>query len=115
MIKNILTNIILLIILILVNIGLVLFSLYKREDDSFVVGEGLLLEILCILLIIDFFIYRGKCLFIAFSISILYCKKKRYCCYKMIFYLIIEKYIRYIYRMRLFINKYSKEYNFSEI
>lgn len=116
MIKNILTNVILLIILILVNIGLVLFSLYKIENgDKFETNDKLLFQILCILLIIDFFIYRGKCLLIAFSISNLYGKKKRNCCYKMIFDLLIEKYIRYFYRMRLFINKYSKEFNFMEI
>ena len=113
--KNILTNVILLIILILVNIGLVLFSLYKIEAESFATGDELLLEILCILLIVEFFIYRGKCLFIAFSISNLYGKKKKNCCYKLIFDLLIEKYIRYFYRMRLFINKYIKKFNFMEI
>ena len=64
--------------------------------------------------LINFIIHRVICIFIAFTLPKFYGKKKRNCCYKLIFNVFYEKYIRYLYRIRLLIAKYQKELNFIE-
>lgn len=76
--------------------------------------EKILLAIFIEVIVINFIIHRAICFFIAFSIHNFYGKKKRNCCYKLIFDIYYEKYIRYLYRIRLLITKYQKEFNFME-
>ena len=112
---NIFINAILLILLILINIALVLLFISikvdsndekkKKKETCFYI---LLLEIV----VEDFLIYMVICLLISIFLPKLYGYKKKNCFYKILFNLFFEKYIRYLYRMRLLINKYHKEFNF---
>ena len=109
MLLNVLTNIILTIILILLNVGLVLIRLGNNEGD-----EIFYWSIFVITIISDFFYYLLFCLIISFTIPKFYGYKKKSCFNRFIFDFLYEKYIRYLYRMRLLINKYHKEFNFIE-
>ena len=109
---NAFTNIILILILFLLNLCLVFIhfhNLNKEEKDLKNYWIVITLTILA-----DFLYYRVICLFISFCISKFYGYKKNKCINKLIFYLFFEKYITYLYRMRLLINKYNKEFNFIE-
>ena len=123
LILNLFTNVILFILLILMNIALVL--LYNAEEadapknnneyDDFESAIRFYFYFLFSeIIIIDFFIYKIICSFISVFLPKMYGYKKKNCFYKMIFDLFFEKYIRYLYRMRLLINKYHKEFNFIE-
>ena len=109
MFLNVFTNIILGIILILLNVGLILIQLDNNE-----IGEFFYWSIFVVIIISDFLYYFLFCLIISFSIPKFYGYKKKSCFNKFIFYFLYEKYIRYLYRMRLLINKYHKEFNFIE-
>ena len=114
LIINILTGVILIIILILINLSLMMLQMGEiANHESSHIREILLIIIICIF-VINYFIHRLVCIFIAFSLPNFYGKKKRNCCYKLIFDIFYEKYIRYLYRIRLLITKYQKELNFIE-
>ena len=115
MLLNILTGIILLIILMLTNFSLMIMQMGEgyKNNDKIEVSE-FLLTVFFITIFVNFYIHRIICLFIAFSIHKFYGKKKRNCCYKLIFEIFLEKYIIYLYRIRLLISKYEKEFNFME-
>ena len=114
MIINIFTNVILLIIMLLVNLALLLLELGETARNPNNPIRDFFLVIFFYSIIINFIIHKVICLFIAFSIHKFYGKKKRNCCYKLIFNIYYEKYIRYLYRIRLLITKYQKELNFIE-
>ena len=114
MIINIFTNAILLIIMLLVNLALLLLELGETARNPNNPIRDFFLVIFFYSIIINFIIHKVICLFIAFSIHKFYGKKKRNCCYKLIFNIYYEKYIRYLYRIRLLITKYQKELNFIE-
>ena len=114
MIINIFTNVILLIIMLLVNLALLILELGETARNPNNPIRGFFLVIFFYSIIINFIIHKVICLFIAFSIHKFYGKKKRNCCYKLIFNIYYEKYIRYLYRIRLLITKYQKELNFIE-
>ena len=114
MLLNIFINAALLVLLILVNIGLVFEYYYAEnltENSKFDVNKFFIMLFIGII-IIDFLIYYFICLFISFFISKFYGYKNMSCIKKIFYNLIFEKYIRYLYRMRLLINKYKKEFNF---
>ena len=115
MLLNILTGIILLIILMLTNFSLMIMQMGEgyKSNEKIEVSE-FLLTVFFITIFVNFYIHRIICLFIAFSIHKFYGKKKRNCCYKLIFEIFLEKYIIYLYRIRLLISKYEKEFNFME-
>ena len=103
------------IILTLLNIALVLITLQAKENkDISDINEWLWILFIEII-VINFFIYLGISFFISIFISRFYGYKKRNCFYKMIFNVFIEKYIRYLFRIRLLLTKYQKEFNFIEI
>ena len=112
MVMNIITGVILILILILINFSLIIIQMgeYNKTNDDKM--ASFLLFILAEIIFINFIIHRVICLFIALSIHNFYGKKKRNCCYKLIFDIYYEKYIRYLYRIRLLITKYQKEFNF---
>ena len=114
MIINIFTGVILVIILILINFGLMIIQMGEANKNPGAPIEKILLAIFIEVIVINFIIHRAICFFIAFSIHNFYGKKKRNCCYKLIFDIYYEKYIRYLYRIRLLITKYQKEFNFME-
>jgi len=114
MIINIFTGVILVIILVLINLGLMIIQMGESNKNTKAPIEQILLAIFIEIIAINFIIHRVICLFIAFSIHNFYGKKKRNCCYKLIFDIYYEKYIRYLYRIRLLITKYQKEFNFME-
>ena len=114
MIINIFTNVILLIIMLLVNLALLILELGETARNPNNPIRDFFLVIFFESIIVNFIIHKVICLFIAFSIHKFYGKKKRNCCYKLIFNIYYEKYIRYLYRIRLLITKYQKELNFIE-
>ena len=114
MIINIFTNAILLIIMLLVNLALLILELGETARNPNISIRDFFLIIFFESIIVNFIIHKVICLFIAFSIHKFYGKKKRNCCYKLIFNIYYEKYIRYLYRIRLLITKYQKELNFIE-
>ena len=109
-----LANVILFIIMLLVNLALLLLELGETARNPNNPIRDFFLVIFFYSIIINFIIHKVICLFIAFSIHKFYGKKKRNCCYKLIFNIYYEKYIRYLYRIRLLITKYQKELNFIE-
>ena len=114
MIINIFTNVILLIIMLLVNLALLILELGETARNPNISIRDFFLIIFFESIIVNFIIHKVICLFIAFSIHKFYGKKKRNCCYKLIINIYYEKYIRYLYRIRLLITKYQKELNFIE-
>ena len=132
MLLNLFTNFILLILLIAINSALVLCAnalLDKlgnkintkntEETDNFskflngITPIEKYLWILFIeIIVINFIFYFLFSLFISFAISNHYGYKNRNCLCKIIYDFLIEKYIRYLYRMKLLLNKYNKEFNF---
>ena len=114
MIINIFTGVILVIILVLINLGLMIIQMGESNKNTKAPIEQILLAIFIEIIAINFIIHRVICIFIAFTLPKFYGKKKRNCCYKLIFNVFYEKYIRYLYRIRLLITKYQKEFNFME-
>ena len=115
MLLNIFTGVILIIILLLINFSLMIMQMGEgyKNDKKIQVSE-ILLTIFIVSIFINFYIHRIICLFISFSIHRFYGKKKRNCCYELIFEIFLEKYIIYLYKIRLLIAKYQKEFNFME-
>ena len=114
MIISILTSVISIIILLLVNFELVILQMGSNFSNKNIDITKILFAVFIELLFINFIKHRVICIFIACSISNFYGKKKRNCCYKLIFDIFYEKYIRYLYRIRLLITKYQREFNFIE-
>ena len=112
MIISISTSVISIFILLLINFELIILQMgysYSKEKSQI---KEILFTIFIELIVINFIKHRVICIFIACSISNFYGKKKRNCCYKLIFDIFYEKYIRYLYRIRLLIIKYQREFNF---
>ena len=106
-------NILLVLIMLLINFSLMILQIGEVAKNNNNIPR-LLLMITIENFLINFIIHRVICIFIAFTLPKLYGKKKRNCCYKLIFNVFYEKYIRYLYRIRLLIAKYQKELNFIE-
>ena len=115
MLLNIFTGVILIIILLLINFSLMIMQMGEgyKNNKKIQVSE-ILLTIFIVSIFVNFYIHRIICLFISFSIHRFYGKKKRNCCYELIFEIFLEKYIIYLYKIRLLIAKYQKEFNFME-
>ena len=110
---NIITGVVLLLIMVLINFSLMILQIGEVAKNNNNI-RILLLIITVENFFINFIIHRVICIFIAFTLPKFYGKKKRNCCYKLIFEVFYEKYIRYLYRIRLLITKYQKELNFIE-
>ena len=110
---NIVTGIVLVLIMLLINFSLMILQIGEVAKNNNNIPR-LLLMITIENFLINFIIHRVICIFIAFTLPKFYGKKKRNCCYKLIFNVFYEKYIRYLYRIRLLITKYQKELNFIE-
>ena len=108
---NIITGVVLLLIMLLINFSLMILQMGEVAKNNNNI-RILLLIITVENFFINFIIHRVICIFIAFTLPKFYGKKKRNCCYKLIFEVFYEKYIRYLYRIRLLITEYQKELNF---
>jgi hypothetical protein len=73
-------------------------------------NNGYIVNIFIGMIAYDFIIYLLMCLVISFLLF--YSHKNKSCFSKFIFNWLIEKYIRYLYKIRLLMNKYKKDLNF---
>jgi len=102
---NISSTFILLFLLALVDLGLVLLYMYKSKEYS-------IWMVAFQVIIFNLFVNYIFSLFISLLIFNCYGIEKKNFFNKMVFKLFVEKYIKYIYRIRLLMNKYSKELDF---
>ena len=108
---NLITTLLLLFLLTLVNLGLdLIYVLLKNKDGKIV--YFCLITVLAQITIFNFIFNYLFDLFISFLIFKSFGYQKSNCCYKMLYKFCIEKYIKYIYKIRLLINKYNKELEF---
>ena len=117
---NLIATFIVLLLLSLVDIGLIIIAniLQEREERE-EEEEGNNIEfffmiVMIQIIVINFIINYFYSLNITFYIFNNYGKKKKNGFHKMVFKFFVEKYIKYIYRIRLLINKYTKELEFME-
>ena len=112
---NLIATLIVLILLTLVDFGLIFIFQNKDErinDRAFIIYY--LIPVLVQLTFINFIMNYIFSLLISKYIFKYYGYEKNKCIHKMIFKLFVEKYIKYIYRIRLLINKYTKELEFMD-
>ena len=105
-----LINISLLLTLLIIDIGIiiVLNKMYEEYDNYIIINW--LIPTLFQILIINFIINYLFALFSSFLLFSYYDKRNNNCLYKVIFYIFVEKYMRYLYKIRLLINKYYREF-----
>ena len=109
--NNLIVCIILLLLLTIINFGFIqIYQLIDNNINSYL--HNCIFPVVLQIIIFNFVINY----FIAFSISAFifknYGHQKTKCINRVIFKLFIEKYIKYIYGIRLLINKYYKELKF---
>jgi hypothetical protein len=111
--QSLIATMILLLFLTIINLGLYFFIFYFISKDKMNDEKYDLFVIFVFLQIIafNFIIHYLFSLFISFFIFKYYGYNKKNC-QKIIFDLFIEKYMIYIYRIRLLIKKYNKELEF---
>ena len=102
---NISITFILLFLLALVDLGLVLLYISSSKKYS-------ILTVAIQVIIFNLFVNYIFSLFVSVFIFNCYGIEKKNFFNKLIFKLFVEKYIKYIYRIRLLMNKYSKELDF---
>ena len=108
---NLIVTLVLLFLLTLVNLGLdLIYMLLKKKGGDIV--YLCLFSVLAQITIFNFILNYLFDLFISFLIFKSFGYQKSNCCYKMFYKFCIEKYIKYIYKIRLLINKYNKELEF---
>ena len=111
--NNTIATLFLFLLLALIDIGLI--NIYNNETDENKKNNYLFFCIFPVILQIIVFNFAVNYLysfFISFLIFKGYGYNKTNCFCKMIFKLFVEKYIKYIYRVRLIINKYHRELDF---
>ena len=114
---NLIVTLLLLFLLTLVNLGLdLIYVLLKNKFDGFDRFDDFvcfcLFTVLAQITIFNFILNYLFDLFISFLIFKSFGYQKSNCCYKILYKFFIEKYIKYIYKIRLLINKYNKELEF---
>ena len=105
-----LINISLLLTLLIIDIGIaiVLNRMYEEYDNYIIINW--LIPTLFQILIINFIINYLFALFSSFLLFSYYDKKNNNCFYKIIFNIFVEKYMRYLFKIRMLINKYYREF-----
>ena len=105
-----LINISLLLTLLIIDIGIaiVLNRMYEEYDNYIIINW--LIPTLFQILIINFIINYLFALFSSFLLFSYYDKKNNNCLYKVIFNIFVEKYMRYLFKIRMLINKYYREF-----
>lgn len=109
---NLIATLIVLLLLTLVDFGLISIYLLMEEFETNLIYYYCLIPILCQITIFNFIWNYFFNLIISVIIFNRYGYEKKNCFYKIFFKLFIEKYIKYIYKIRLLINKYNKELEF---
>ena len=105
---------VLLLFLTIINVGLYYFINQEKENDLDLDNLHYFIFIALLQIIVfNFIIHYLFGLFISFMIFKYYGYRKKNC-QKLIFNLFIEKYMIYIYKIRLLIKKYNKELEFIE-
>ena len=106
----IIINISLLVTLLIIDIIIiiVLNKMYEEFDNYIIINW--LIPSLFQMLIINFIINYLFALFSSFLLYSYYDKRNNNCFYKVIFNIFVEKYMRYLYKIRLLINKYYREF-----
>jgi hypothetical protein len=107
-IKLINTSLLFTLIIIDIGIAIVLNKMYEEYDNYIIINW--LIPTLFQILIINFIINYLFALFSSFLLFSYYDKRNNNCLYKVIFYIFVEKYMRYLYKIRLLINKYYREF-----
>ena len=111
--SNLITTLILLLILTLVDFGLIVvyneMQKNKKKDDYLF---KCIIPVIAQITIFNFLLNYFYSLIVSLFIFKCYGKDKKNCIYKMIFKIFVEKYIKYIYKIRRLINKYNKELEF---
>ena len=116
---NLIATFIVLLLLSLVDIGLIIVAniLQEKEEEEEEEEKDInvfFMIVMIQIIVINFIINYFYSLNITFYIFNNYGKKKKNGFHKMVFKFFVEKYIKYIYRIRLLINKYTKELEFME-
>jgi hypothetical protein len=109
--QSLISTLILLLFLTIINLGLYFFMKYFIVKDCFEDYNLFVLFFFLQIVAFNFIIHYLFSLFISFFIFNYYGYNKKNC-QKLIFDLFIEKYMIYIYRIRLLIKKYNKELEF---
>jgi len=109
--QNLMPTLVLLMLLIIINLGLFFFinKLIKNTYEKFY--NYFIILVFQQIIVFNFIIQYLFALFISFIIFKYYGYNKKNC-QKIIFDFFVEKYMIYIYRIRLLIKKYSKELEF---
>ena len=114
---NVATTVILLLLLALINIGILLLKIFGKIDifnfnndkeKSYIFINAVTLQVTLFNLFVNYLFSLSISVFIFNT----YGREKKKCFYKMIYKLFVEKYIKYIFRIRLLMNKYSKDLDF---
>ena len=107
--KNILINLLFLCILIIVNF--LLICVLKNIENKLNWHYWYIL-IFVQLILVNFLAHFVLCLFISFMLFHYYGKHKKNYMIKMFFKIFVEKYMRYLFKIKLLIQKYDKEFQF---
>ena len=107
---NLIVTFILLLLLALVDYSLIL--VYGIIDKKYI--DHFFKIVFAQIIINNFFLNYIYSLFISYYIFNKYGYEKKKCFHKIIFKLFVEKYIKYIYRLRLLINKYRRELQYMD-
>ena len=105
-----LINISLFLTLLIIDIGIaiVLNKMYEEYDNYIIINW--LIPTIFQILIINFIINYIFALFSSFLLFSYYEKRNNNCLCKVIFNIFVEKYMRYLYKIRMLINKYYREF-----
>lgn len=105
-----LVNLILFFILFVVNIFIIIvFNNIYEEYENHIISIWLI-PVMIQITIINFFINYFISLFCSILLFKYYGKRKKNNCFTFVFYLFIEKYMIYFYKIRMLINKYSYQF-----
>ena len=105
-----LINISLFICLLIIDIGLIIVinQFYEKYENYIIINW--LFPVLFQVFIINFFINYIFSLFDSFLLFTYYEKRNNNCFFKFIFNIFVEKYMRYLFKIRGLINKYYREF-----
>ena len=108
--KIIIINISLFIMLLIIDVAIifVMNKIYEKYDNYIIMNW--LLPVLVQIVVINFLINYLFAVFDSFLLFYYYKKRKNNCFYKCIFNLFVEKYMKYLFKIRTLINKYYRDF-----
>ena len=96
-------------LLIIDIIILIIFNRIFEEYENYII-KNWLIPVLVQIFIINFIINYLFAVIASFLLFSYYKKRNNNCCFKVIFSILVEKYMRYLFKMRALINKYYREF-----